>query len=126
MPNFAENRALLLHAFDGEIINEEEFLLLYDVNKSSNLDLPYWNYEKFDLDSISDDECRAEFRFLRNDIYTLYEVLAFPEEIVCSNGFRVPGVTAFCALLKRFSYPCRYLDMIPLFGVICSSNEYDL
>ena len=26
-------------------IDDEEFLLLYDINKSKNPDFPYWNYE---------------------------------------------------------------------------------
>ena len=41
---------LLLNNFDGDI-DDEEFLLLFDINKSDNLDLPYKNYENFDLDS---------------------------------------------------------------------------
>ena len=41
--------------------DDDECLLLYDLNWSENLDLPY-NYEKFDLDS-PDDECKSEFRF---------------------------------------------------------------
>ena len=36
-----EDSLLLLHDV-GSLI-EEEFLLLYDINKS-NLTLPYWNY----------------------------------------------------------------------------------
>ena len=38
-------------------------LLFYDLNKSSNLELPYWSYDQFDLDLLNDDECKPEFRF---------------------------------------------------------------
>ena len=69
MPNFRENRMALLHAYDDEVINDEEFVLLYDVNTSKNLDLPYGDYENFDLDNLSNDECKAEFCFLKDDIY---------------------------------------------------------
>lgn len=31
----------------------------------------YWQYELFDLDDLRDDECKAEFRFMKNDIYRL-------------------------------------------------------
>ena len=31
-------------------IDDEEYLLLYDLNQSKNLDLPCHSYEKFDLD----------------------------------------------------------------------------
>ena len=54
---------LLLNNFDRDI-DDEEFLLLFDINKSDNLDLPYKNYENFDLDLLEDDECVSEFRFL--------------------------------------------------------------
>ena len=37
---------------------------------------------RFDLDKMDDDECKAEFRFLKNDIYTLCEVLDFPEKYI--------------------------------------------
>ena len=36
-------------------LSDEEFLLLYDMNKS-NLTLPYRNYPKFGLDSLEYDE----------------------------------------------------------------------
>ena len=117
MPNFRENRLAILEAYSDGNLNEEEFILSFDINRSTNLDLPYWNYEKFDLENMSNDECKAEFRFLKNDIYTLHDVMRFPEEIVCSNGFKVPGLYALCVLLKRFAYPCRYLDIMPRFGL---------
>ena len=36
-----------------------EFALLYDSNSSENLEFPYWKYRRFDLDSMTDDECKA-------------------------------------------------------------------
>ena len=38
MPSFRENRIALLYAYDDEVINDEEFVLLYDANTSKNLD----------------------------------------------------------------------------------------
>ena len=60
-------------------ISDEEFLLLFDINKSRNPDFPYWKYKSFELDSMSDDECRAEFRFYKNDVYLLAETLKVPD-----------------------------------------------
>ena len=57
------------------LIDDEELLLLYDLNSSKNLDLPSWRYDKFDLDTLTDAECKSEFRFLKHDIYTLLDVL---------------------------------------------------
>ncbi|CAH3175920.1 unnamed protein product, partial [Porites lobata] len=95
------------------IINDEEFVLLYDINTAKSRDFPYWNYEASELDSMSDDGCQAEFRFYKNDVYDLMAVLGFPETFTCYNGLTVDGTQALCIFLKRFAYPCRYLDMIP-------------
>ena len=35
---------------------------------------------------MTDDECKAEFRFFRNDIYVLGEVLDIPDKMKCPNG----------------------------------------
>ena len=88
-------------------------MLLYDLHKPKNPDLPYTNYERFDLDKMTDDECKTEFRFYKNDIYNLADVLTLPDRIVGAN---VDMVEALCIFLKRFAYPCRYVDMIPRFG----------
>ena len=106
---------LLLLMLDYGDITEEEFLLLYDANKK-NLQLPYWNYEKFDLDRMENDECVAEFRIEKQDINLLCEVLDLPEFVICYNGTKVVAIEALCIFLKRFAYPCRYLDMITRFG----------
>ena len=116
MPSFRENRTSLLCAFDSGVINEEEFVLLYDINTAKSPDLPYWNYEHFDLDNLADDECKAEFRFYKNDVYNLMEVLQLPDQFTCYNGLKIDGLEGFCMLLKRFAYPCRYLDMIARFA----------
>ena len=42
----------MLYALDERLITEEEFLLLYDVNRSTNLDFPYEQYKLFDLDDM--------------------------------------------------------------------------
>ena len=77
---------------------------------------PYWNYEAFELDSMSEDECQAEFRFYKNDVYDLMAVLGFPETFTSYNGLTVDGTQALCIFLKRFAYPCRYLDMMLRFA----------
>ena len=58
---FRRNRTALLEAFANDLIEDEEFLLLYDLNRSNALDFPYWQYDDFDLDILTDDECQAEF-----------------------------------------------------------------
>ena len=51
----ARNHLLISH-YEGTV-DDEEFLLFYDINTSPNLDLPYDLYERFDFDSLDEDEC---------------------------------------------------------------------
>ena len=61
MASFRKARDELLVSFCEEIINEDEFLLLYDVNKSKNPEYPYWNYERFTLQDKSEADCKTLF-----------------------------------------------------------------
>ena len=90
--------------------------MLFDINTAKSPDFPYWNYEAFELDMMSDDKCLVEFRFYKNDVYNLKEVLNLPEEFICYNGLTLDGTDGLFIFLKRFAYPCRYLDMIPRFA----------
>ena len=101
------------YAFD--LIDDFEFAVMYDVNRTKNSDFPYWNYT-FDLDKLTDDECKADFRFYKNDIYVLKDVLQIPDIYICSNRLHLSGIEALCILLRRFSYPIRFGDMVPKFG----------
>ena len=58
MPNLKTVQDMILLAHADHLIDDDECLLLYDLNRSKNLDLPYHSYEKFDLDSLSEDECK--------------------------------------------------------------------
>ena len=116
MAKLRETRDCLLLSFDEGIIDDEEFIFLHDLNSSKNPDFPYWQYDPFDLDCLTDVECKAEFRFWKNDIYLLKEVMQLPDEIICYNRLVVSGVEALCILLKRFAYPIRYSDMCSRFA----------
>ena len=54
------NSLLLLH--NAGSLSNEEFLLLYDMNKLSPT-LSYWKYFKFNLGSLQNDESVSKFRF---------------------------------------------------------------
>ena len=58
-----EVRDFLTVACFEDIIDEDEILLLWDLNASKNLDFPYEDYSRFDLDEMDDSECLAELRF---------------------------------------------------------------
>ena len=74
MATFRHPRHALLLAYEQDIIDTEEFVLLHEINTSKNLDFPFWNYRPFDLDQMTDAECKSELHFLRSDVYRLAEV----------------------------------------------------
>ena len=92
MPKLRETRISLLCAYDSIVINDEEFVLLYDITTAKRPNFPYWKYEAIELDMMSDDECQAEFRFYKNDVYNLKEVLNIPEEFTCWRQVGTPCV----------------------------------
>ena len=98
------------------LLDDSEFAPLYDLNSSENLELPYWKYGRFDLDSKTDDECKAFFRFFKNDIYLIREVLDIPDIMKCPNDVLVDGMEALSVLLNRFAFPSRFADMVSRFG----------
>lgn len=49
--------------YSSEIINDEEFISLYDVFSSNNLTFAYEDYQKFSLDHMEPEECKAEVIF---------------------------------------------------------------
>lgn len=105
MASLRDTRDCLLLSLDEKMIDDEEFILLNDLNSSKNPDFPYWQYYPFDLDFLSDEECKAEFRFWKNDIYLLKEVMRLPVEIICYNRLVVNGVEALRILLKTICLP---------------------
>ena len=116
MASFAKARDELLVAYDEGIIDDEEFALLWEQNVSKNPSFPYKDYEKFDLESMDPVECKAEFRFEKNDLPSLAEALQIPDTFFCQQQSVCDGMEGLCMALKRFSYPCRYSDMIPRFA----------
>ena len=100
-----------------DLIDDIDHQLLYNVNRANrpNLEIPYWQYQRFDLERLTDDECRVEFRFKNNNIYDIVNALQIPN-IVTYNRLTVEPVEGLCILLKRLAYPCRYSDMVPRFA----------
>ena len=116
MAGASSNKTLLLDAYCSKTINDTEYLLLYDISSCSNRRLPYWKYYRFSLEDMNEDEFKAEFRFLREDIYTLHDIMNIPEMFTCYSDVKETKIEGLCILLKRFSCPNRYLDFIPRFG----------
>ena len=76
--------------------------MLEDINTLKNKELPYYNYNYFELDKLSEDECLVEFRYLQNNVYQLAEVVSLSEEMKCYKEVKVDEMAALCLYLKAF------------------------
>ena len=83
--NRATNRSLtavreqILFAYAENVIDADEFSLLNDANQSKPI-YPYWKYNTFDVGIIDDEHSFIDFRFGKNDLYTLWTFLIYPTE----------------------------------------------
>ena len=116
MAAFEDFRQLLILYYDANLINDEDFVLLYDMFPSRNPSFPYYEYACLDLNNMSEAECKAEFRFEKKDLPTLAEALQIPPSFKLRQGSIVSGMEGLCILLRRLAYPCRFGDMVPRFG----------
>ena len=116
MAAFEDFRQLLILYYDANLINDEDFVLLYDMFPSRNPSFPYYEYACFDLNNMSEAECKAEFRFEKKDLPTVAEALQIPPSFKLRQGSIVSGMEGLCILLRRLAYPCRFGDMVPRFG----------
>ena len=72
-----------------------------------NLEISYCQYDKFDLESMKDDECRTEFRFEKEHLYNLVHSLQLDEEQTFYNRLKGDSIEAVCVLLERLSNQIR-------------------
>ena len=108
------SRNFFLASYASNIITIEEYALLFEKNSSNNLDFPFYNYPLFNLESQSEAECRANFRVEKHHIPLVEDVLQIQQYFVCDQGMVCEGTEGLCIILKRYSFPCRYSDMIPI------------
>ena len=85
MPLLRGVSEMLCIAYNFQYNDEVEFALLYDINKSKNPYIPYWQYNTFDLENMTDDESRTEFRFEKDHLFNLVESLQLDEEQAIYN-----------------------------------------
>ena len=91
---------LLLGYCEGWL-DDMEFLALYYLNTSENLEFPYDSYDQFNVDDIDKAECIAEFRFEKQHIRQLEDVLQIPPLLKCDHRLVFTGTEGLCMLLKR-------------------------
>ena len=114
----AELNNLIRELYYDDILDDDDVVLLLDGQRyrgNLHLEQPYSRYPVFDLGRMEDRECEVEFRFTKREIYQLVETFELPEQIRCYSGTVLNSIEALCVCLKRFAYPCRYVDLIPRF-----------
>lgn len=116
MSSFKKARNVLHLADDDSLIDDEEFVVLYNACRSKNPELPYQDYPAFDLEQMDEAECSLDFRFRKKQIPILAQALDLPEKFTCQQGTVCEATEALCMVLRRFAYPCRYSDLVPQFG----------
>ena len=79
-----------------EIIVEEEFFLLFEAYRQSNIPFPHSAYEKFSLANKDPAECKADFLVEKKDIPMLLDALRVPPVFQCHNGTICDGVEGLC------------------------------
>ena len=60
MAPFEEFRPLLVLYYNANLISDEDFLLLYEMLPSKKPNFPFDEYSRFDLDNMSEAECKAD------------------------------------------------------------------
>ena len=116
MASFREARIALLDAYMDGLLDDDEFLVLWQAHKSKNPEFPYEEHGRFSFDELDEAECKAEFRFEKGDLPVLVNVLGIPNQFTCSQRTVSDGMEGLCMVLRRMAYPCRYSDLIPRFG----------
>ena len=79
-----------------EITVEEEFVLLYEAYRPSNLPFPHSAYEKLSLANNDPAECKADCRVEKRDIPLLLDALRVLPVFQCHNGTICDGVEGLC------------------------------
>ena len=77
MSSLREIGELLVDWYMNYVLSDEELVLLCNENRSKNLDLPYDEYGRFDLDEMADSECISEFRVRKSDFPKLRDAHRF-------------------------------------------------
>ena len=95
MATFEEFRLLLVLYYDANLLSDEDFLFLqlYEMFPSKNLNFSFDEYSHFDLDNMSEAECKTEFRFDKKD---LAEALEIPPSFKLNHGSIVDEMEGLC------------------------------
>lgn len=93
--------------------SDEEMILLYYIDEV--LDRKQITC-RFNMNSFTDAEFKAIFRFYKNDFNRLLNLLNLPQIIKLSNRIITNNMEMLLIVLRRLSYPNRLMDLESMFG----------
>jgi nuclease HARBI1 len=81
-----------------------------------HMDMPIIPDCRIDLNSLSQADCRAMFRFDQDEMKRVVCLLPFPEVIITDKRDKVHLLEAYAVFCRRLSYPNRWVDLHKEFG----------
>ena len=103
MASFREARITLLDAYMDGLLDDDEFLVLWQAHKSKNPEFPYEEHGRFSFDDLDEAECKGEFRFEKRDLPVLVNVLGIPNQFTCLQRTVSDGMEGLCMVLRRIA-----------------------
>ena len=98
--------ATAAYLYSEDIFDKAETVpLVEEESRASAPIFPYWRYSGLNMGNMT-----------KNGIPFLVNTFGLPSKVICLNGTTASAIEGLCMLLKRFSYHCRYSDMIPRIG----------
>ena len=88
MATFKKTSKVLIANYIDDVIEDEEFILLYDSNFSKNPEFPYHKYGRFNLEKLDSTECEAELRFRKRTYPSLLKRLEYRRVSTALKGLR--------------------------------------
>lgn len=105
-----EELVLLLGAANNLFQHAAQFLL-----RRSNRNPPV-PFLIFNLDQYDDITSERLFRFQVDEIYDIVDALRMPDILPLDNGSKFRSTEGVCLLLRRLAFPCRLIELMPMFG----------
>ena len=84
MESFKEVQEMLPLCLEEEIIDDEEFILLYEAYMLQNPSFAHSSYGKFSIVNKNPVECKVDFRVEKGDIPILVEAVRVPPIFKCA------------------------------------------
>lgn len=88
-----------------------DYLLHYQLEKEKN-----GKRKRFNIHEISEDVSWSKFRFTKEDVGRLQHAFRIPETIRFSNRIKETGLNSLLVVLRRLSYPNRWVDLQDMFS----------